>query len=73
MLEVGAGEGRLTFALASEARSWLATEPKPESVEAARRGMPHELERTVAFAVAGGAEVPGSPGEFDLAFFSWSL
>ncbi len=73
VLEVGAGEGRLTFALAGETRSWLATEPRAESVEVARRTMPRALDRTVRFAVAGGAEAPGSPGEFDLVFFSWSL
>ena len=73
VLEVGCGEGRLTNVLAGPARSWLAIDPKPESVETARRNLPDELRGTVSFAVAGGDEVPGPPGEFDLVFFSWSL
>ncbi len=73
VLEIGCGEGRLTFALAGPSRSWLATDPKAESIEMARQGMPRELEGKVRFAVAGGADVVGSPAEFDLVFFSWSL
>jgi ubiquinone/menaquinone biosynthesis C-methylase UbiE len=73
VLEIGCGEGRLTFALAGGSRSWLATDPNAESVELARRDLPRALENTVSFAVAGGADVPGSPSEFDLVFFSWSL
>jgi len=73
VLEIGCGEGRLTFALAGSSRSWLATDPKPESIDTARRNLPGELRAKVSFAVAGGAEVPGAPGDFDLVFFSWSL
>ena len=73
VLEVGCGEGRLTAALAGDAASWLATEPKADLVAAARRTLPPGLAGTVSFAVAGGAEVDAPEGEFDLVFFSWSL
>jgi predicted RNA methylase len=73
VLEIGCGEGRLTYALAGAARSWLATEPVEVDLDVARRNLPSELAGTVAFALAGGAEVAGSTGEFDLVFFSWSL
>jgi protein-L-isoaspartate O-methyltransferase len=73
VLEIGCGEGRLTYALAGSARSWLATEPVEADLVVARRDVPSELAGTVRFALAGGAEVVGSPGEFDLVFFSWSL
>ena len=73
VLEIGCGEGRLTFALAGPARSWVATEPSAEAVASARSSCPDALRAKVTFAVAGGAEVVGSPGEFDLVFFSWSL
>ncbi len=73
VLEVGCGEGRLTFALADGARSWLATDPSDEYVAAARRVVPAALEDRVRFAVAGGTEIEGDEAEFDLVFFSWSL
>ena len=73
VLEVGCGEGRLTFELAGDARRWLATDPSTEYVAVARRAVPSALEDRVWFAVAGGAEIEGDEAEFDLVFFSWSL
>lgn len=73
VLEVGAGDGRLTFELAGPTASWLATEPKPDLVERARVTLPTSLAGTVSFAVAGGAEVEAPEAEFDLVLFSWSL
>jgi predicted RNA methylase len=73
VLEVGCGEGRLTFALAGPSRLWRATEPDAAAIAEARQALPRELRAKVRFEVAGGAEVLGSPGEFDLVFFSWSL
>ena len=73
VLEIGCGEGRLTYALAGPAHMWRATDPDAESVTLARRNLPRELRDKVRFKVAGGAEILGSPGEFDLVFFSWSL
>ena len=73
VLEIGCGEGRLTYALAGPARSWRATEPDAESVKLARHNLPRELRDKVRLEIAGGAEILGAPGEFDLVFFSWSL
>lgn len=73
VLEIGCGDGRLTFELAGDARSWLATDPKENAVDAARQALPAELADTVRFAVAGGAEVDAPAREFDLVLFSWSL
>ena len=73
VLEVGCGEGRLTYALAGPAHTWRATEPNAESVKLARRNLPLELRDKVRLEVVGGADILGSPGEFDLVFFSWSL
>lgn len=73
VLEIGCGDGRLTFALATQARSWLATDPQRELVDEARRQLPQELRGRVSFAVAGGDEVEAADCEFDLVFFSWSL
>jgi hypothetical protein len=42
-------------------------------VKLARQRIPPELRPKVSFEVAGGADVLGAPGDFDLVFFSWSL
>ena len=73
VLEVGCGEGRLTFELASESQAWHAIDPSAELVAKARDATPHALRGHVSFAVAGGAEVDVADAEFDLVFFSWSL
>ena len=73
VLEIGCGDGRLTRALAAESASWLATDPKADAVEDARRTLPEALGGRVTFAVAGGAELEADESEFDLALFSWSL
>ena len=42
-LELGCGDGRLTVGIATEAASMLAFDPDAESIEKARRSLPHEL------------------------------
>ncbi|MBD0330097.1 MAG: class I SAM-dependent methyltransferase [Thermoleophilia bacterium] len=73
VLELGAGDGRLTFGYAREAASVLAVDPDPETVAAAREALPRRLARTVELRVARAEELDEPPAAFDLAFFSWSL
>ena len=73
VLEIGCGDGRLTRELAGDAASWLATDPKPDAVDDARRRLPEALADRVTFAVAGGADIEATETEFDLVLFSWSL
>jgi 2-polyprenyl-3-methyl-5-hydroxy-6-metoxy-1,4-benzoquinol methylase len=73
VLEIGCGDGRLTHELAGDATSWLATDPKSDAVDEARRTLPEALADRVTFAVAGGADVEAPESEFDLVLFSWSL
>jgi ubiquinone/menaquinone biosynthesis C-methylase UbiE len=73
VLEVGCGDGRLTFRFAGAAASVLAVDPDAERIAEARRSLPAELERRVSFAVAGATEVNAPRRRFDLALFSWSL
>jgi 2-polyprenyl-3-methyl-5-hydroxy-6-metoxy-1,4-benzoquinol methylase len=73
VLEVGAGEGRLTFAFAREAASVLAVDSDEEAISAAREELPRRLARTVELRVASVTELDEPPESFDLAWFSWSL
>jgi ubiquinone/menaquinone biosynthesis C-methylase UbiE len=73
VLELGCGDGRVTFRLAETAASVLAVDPDEERIAAARATLPAHLGEKVSFAVAGAAEVDAPRPEFDLAIFSWSL
>lgn len=73
VLELGCGDGRLTFRYADGAASVLAVDPDDERIEAARAALPGKLAGVVTFAVAGAAEVDAPRRNFDLALFSWSL
>ena len=73
VLELGCGDGRLTFRYAHAAELVLAVDPDAEEIGAARASLPPELRNTVTFAVAGAAEVDVPRRSFNLALFSWSL
>lgn len=73
VLELGCGDGRLTFRYAEAAASVLAVDPDAERIDAARTALPQNLASGVTFAVAGAAEVDAPRRSFELALFSWSL
>jgi ubiquinone/menaquinone biosynthesis C-methylase UbiE len=73
VLEVGCGDGRLTWGIAPLAASVLAFDPAEESVDTARRACPAALRDKVRFEVAQAEEINVPPHSVDLVFFSWSL
>jgi len=73
ILELGCGDGRLTFRYAAAAASVLAVDPDVERIEAARTALPPELVSIATFAAAGAADVDAPRRSFELALFSWSL
>ena len=73
VLELGAGDGRLTFGYGRDAAFVLAVDPDEDAVEAARDDLPRRLRRTVELRVADATTVDAPRPSFDLAFFSWSL
>ena len=73
VLEVGCGEGRLTFGIAPLAASVLAFDPSSEDAALARAEFPWELREKVRFEVARADEIDVEPQSVDLVFFSWSL
>src|SRR5712691_9832902 len=72
VLEVGCGDGRLTWLYARDAESVLGIDPEEEPIEAARKATPPELRDRVRFEV-GNAEDLSRTAVFDVAFLSWSL
>lgn len=73
VLEIGCGDGRLTFQVAPVAASILAVDPDAERIEEARRSVSAELAEKVTFAAQAATEVDVPRHSFDLALFSWSL
>ena len=73
VLEVGSGEGRLSWGIARHAASVLAFDPDADYVAAARADCPEELREKVRFEVASAEEIEVEPQSVDLVFFSWSL
>jgi predicted RNA methylase len=73
VLEVGSGEGRLTWGFAPLAASVLAFEPDEAVVATARAECAEELREKVRFEVALAEEIEVPPASVDLVFFSWSL
>jgi len=73
ILEIGCGDGRLTFVLARTAASVLGIDPDPDAIGRARRRAAAEGVTNVRFRVAP-AQRPGAGRErYDTAIFSWSL
>lgn len=73
VLEIGCGDGRLTFRYAHSTKSVLAIDPKEDKIEAAREALPASLADRVSFVAAEVADVDAPRRSFDLALFAWSL
>jgi 2-polyprenyl-3-methyl-5-hydroxy-6-metoxy-1,4-benzoquinol methylase len=73
VLEIGCGNGRLTWRYAGLTEEVLGIDPDANAIEAARAATPHELRDRVRFEVASPVERDVPRRHFDLAFFSWSL
>ena len=75
VLEIGSGNGRLTWRFAAQAGQVLGIDPKPGQVDRALEEIPSDLQGRVTF-LDGSIEDyqhihQGPP--FDLALMSWSL
>ncbi len=73
ILEVGCGDGRLTFQYAGLARSVVALDPSAKAIAEAKKSRPKLLAGKVKFRVGRGESLPFPNESFDLVFFSWSL
>ena len=79
VLEIGSGDGRLTWRYAGRARHVIGIEPNADKTALAEKNMPTSLRERVEmrakdlsqFAAEMAASSP--PARFDLAILSWSL
>lgn len=73
VLEVGCGDGRVTWRYAADAATVMAIDPDVATVEAAKDALPEELRSTVSFRVADVSTLDLPDGSYDVAVFSGSL
>lgn len=73
VLEVGCGDGRLTWRFAEKASSVLAVDVNEEKIEAAKQATPDHLRSTVNFEVMDVARTQLPTASFDAAVLSHSL
>jgi ubiquinone/menaquinone biosynthesis C-methylase UbiE len=73
VLEIGCGDGRMTFLYAEQAREVLGVDVEEESIGEARAALPDRLADRVEFRVADAEALDVPRQRFDIAFLSWSL
>jgi ubiquinone/menaquinone biosynthesis C-methylase UbiE len=73
VLDIGTGNGRLTWLIAPLARSVVALDPDAEAIREARREARARGIRNARFQVAPAQELGVGRERFDTALFSWSL
>jgi 2-polyprenyl-3-methyl-5-hydroxy-6-metoxy-1,4-benzoquinol methylase len=73
VLEVGCGDGRLTWRYADQAASVLAIDPKESKIALAREHTPKHLRSSVTFQAADIASFNAPEAAFDVAILSWSI
>jgi ubiquinone/menaquinone biosynthesis C-methylase UbiE len=73
VLEIGCGEGRLTWQYAGETRWVTGVDLDMDALRVALIDRVSDLENTVSFACADSIHLPFRKEEFDLATFAWSF
>lgn len=75
VLEIGCGDGRLTWRYASRAAHVTAIEPFAQAIARARENLPGELQGRVKFYHGAFLDfvAVSEPSTFDIVILSWSL
>ena len=73
VLEVGCGEGRLTWKYAPAARTTIGIDPDRPALRVASIERPSDLQSRVLFACAESQCLPFPGQSFDIAVLAWSL
>jgi ubiquinone/menaquinone biosynthesis C-methylase UbiE len=73
VLEIGCGEGRLTWKYAGASRLTFGLDPDPDALRVARADSPADLCGRVHFSRASAHHLPLPKETFDIAILAWSL
>ena len=73
VLEIGCGEGRLTWQYAKETRVAFAIDLDADALRVATIDRPADLESRVYFSLAKSEQLPFSKETFDRAILAWSF
>ena len=73
VLEIGCGDGQLTWRYADRVASVMALEPKEEKVALAQERTPDHLRSSVTFQAADATALPLPTAGFDVVVFAWSI
>ena len=73
VLEIGCGEGRMTWQYAKAAHRTVGIDPDIDSLRIAKVDRPFDLENHVVFSCAASEDLPFSKETFDIAVLAWSL
>lgn len=73
VLEVGCGDGRLTWKYAREARSVTAIDLEAQDLRLAIIDCPSDLRPRASFVRADSIQLPFHKEKFDIAILAWSL
>ena len=75
VLEIGCGDGRVTWQFAKQAASVIAIDPDKEAIASAVKNRPAELSDRLEFLVSRIEDFAGAPGDpaFDVVLFTRSL
>ena len=73
LLEIGCGEGRLTWRVAPLSGRLIGIDPQADALRVATAECPAELRETVKFVLASALDLPFPHETFDIAILSWSF
>lgn len=73
VLEIGCGEGRLTWQYAKETGTTIAIDPDRDALRIANVDRPAALDHKALFSCAAAESLPFSRETFDIAVLAWSL
>lgn len=73
VLEIGAGDGRLTLPFAGKAERWVALDPDGDEIRLVAAELRTQPLPTVRLALGEAQQLSFESESFDIVFFTWSL